>query len=101
MASSVSDMSDINALLLLLLLRRRRRHRRPSPSRRRRRLTPFYGTTLIRSWIQRRQEQGVYANTHHELNAADPEMFRQYYRLDKEFFKAIFSYGGNCDPEGW
>ena len=60
MVSSASDM-DENALLLMLVLRRRRR-----------RLTAACRTTWVRSWIQRRQRQGVYANLHRELDADDP-----------------------------
>ena len=83
MASSASDVDEKAVELLMLVLRRRRR-----------RLTAACRTTWVRSWIQRRQRQGVYANLHRELDADDPEMFRQYYRLDKKSFKAILAMVG-------
>ena len=58
------------ALLLVLLLRRRRRRMRACNC-----------TIWTKGWIQRRQIQGAYSNLIHELDAEDPEMFRQYHRL--------------------
>ena len=64
------------ALLSILLMRHRR-------------MRAACRQTWSRSWIQRRQGNGVYANIIRELSAEDPEMFRQYHRLDFESFKKI------------
>ena len=37
----------------------------------------------------RSQQQGAYPNFLRELNAEDLEAFRQFHRLDKEFFQTI------------
>ena len=66
------------ALLLILLMRRRRR-----------RLRAACRTTWSKTWIQKRQGHGVYANLLRELQADDPEAFRQYHRLDVNAFKEV------------
>ena len=65
------------AFLVILLLRRLRRRR----SVRRKK--------WAREWIMRSQQQGAYPNLLRELNAEDPEAFRQFHRLDKESFETI------------
>ena len=69
-------------LLLLLLLRRRRR---------RRRLRAAHSQTWSKQWILRRGTQGAHANLIRELNAEDPEQFRQYHRLSQESFHQILA----------
>ena len=69
---------DKEILLFLLLMRRRRRPLRAS-----------HRITWTKRWILRRKQQGAYANLIRELNAEDPEKFRQYHRLDKESFEGI------------
>lgn len=66
---------DEEILLFLLLLRRRRRR--------------INRTIWTRRWIMRRQGQGAYANLIRELNAEDPEKFRQYHRLDRQSFEQV------------
>ena len=39
----------------------------------------------------RSQQQGAYPNLLRELNAEDPEAFRQFHRLDKESFETILA----------
>ena len=65
-------------LLLPLLLRRRRR-----------RLRAAHQQTWSKQWILRRGTQGAHANLIRELNAEDPEQFRQYHRLSQESFHQI------------
>ena len=71
------------ALLFLLLMRRRRRGK-----------IAAYRQTWAKNWILRRPRHGVYANLLRELNAEDPETFRQYHRLDTEAFNKILSMVG-------
>ncbi|XP_077869675.1 uncharacterized protein LOC144361748 [Saccoglossus kowalevskii] len=73
-----SSEDDEISLLLLLLLRRRRRRLRAACRRR-----------WTRSWVMRRQSQGAYCNLIQELNAEDPDKFRQYHRLDKQSFQDV------------
>ena len=42
----------------------------------------------------RRTGQGAYANLLRELNAEDPECFRQFHRLDRESFENILALVG-------
>lgn len=63
-------------LLFLLLMRRRRRRLRQ---------------TWSRLWKMRRETPGTYANLIRELNAEDPERFRQCHRLTRESFNEIFT----------
>ena len=39
----------------------------------------------------RRQGQGAYANLVKELNAEEPEQFRQYHRMDRQSFESILA----------
>ena len=71
------------ALLFLLLMQRRRRRR-----------IAAYRQTWAKNGILRRPRHGVYANLLRELNAEDPETFRQYHRLDTEGFNKILSMVG-------
>ena len=71
------------ALLLVLLLRRRRR-----------RMRACNRTIWTKGWIQRRQIQGAYSNLIHELDSEDPEMFRQYHRLDIDSFRSVLAMVG-------
>ena len=67
------------AFLVILLLRRLRRRR-------------SVGRNMwAREWIMRSQQQGAYPNLLLELNAEYSEAFRQFYRLDKEFFETILA----------
>lgn len=66
------------AIACLLILRRRRRRRRQRK---------FW----IRSWIERRQEQGAYANLVHELKNEDPNMYKRYFRMDPDNFQHILA----------
>ena len=66
------------ALLLILLMRRRRRRWRAACR-----------TTWSKTWIQKRQEQGVFGNLLRELRDDDPETFRQYHRLDVNSFEEV------------
>jgi hypothetical protein len=68
------------AFLFILLLRRRRR-----------RIRAQYRTTWSKTWIQRRERNGVYVNLLRELESEDPETFRQYHRLDINSFKQILT----------
>ncbi|KAI0221825.1 hypothetical protein LSAT2_026913 [Lamellibrachia satsuma] len=47
-----------------------------------------------RDWILRRQGQGVYANLIREVNAEDPETFRQFHQLDVDSFSTILALVG-------
>ena len=78
MVSSSSESEDDNVLPSILLLLRHRRLARA-----------VCRTMWTRSWIDRRQRQGVNANLLKDLDAEDPEMFRQYHRLNVESFKTI------------
>ena len=81
-----SNVDGEMALLLVMLLRRRRRRMRASNH-----------SIWTKSWIQRRQVQGAYSNLIRELDAEDPEMFRQYHRLDIDSFrKSLFLNAGDC-----
>ena len=71
------------ALLFLFLMRRRRRRRIAACQQ-----------TWAKNWILRRPRHGVYANLLRELNAEDPETFRQYHRLDTDAFNKILSMVG-------
>ena len=71
------------ALLFILLMRRRRRRWRAACR-----------TTWSKTWIQKRQGHGVYANLLQELQGDDPEAFRQYHRLDVNSFKYVLSIVG-------
>ena len=73
------DSEDDEEILLFLLLIRRRR----------RRLRASHRKTWTKRWILRRKQQGAYDNLIRELNAEDPETFRQYHRLDRESFEDI------------
>ncbi len=68
------------SLLLLLLLKRKRR-----------RLQALRRTTWVKKWIQRRSQQGAYANLVQELDAEEPEKFRQFHRLDRDRFNDILA----------
>ena len=48
-------------------------------------------TTWVKSWITRRNEQGVYNNLIQELGNEDPTGFRWYFRLSKENFEEILA----------
>ena len=48
-------------------------------------------TTWSKTWIQRRGGRGAYANLLRELEAEDPETFRQYHRLDVLSFRRVLS----------
>ena len=72
------DSEDEKILLLVLLLRRRRRRLRAA---RRRQWT--------KRWLQRRQTQGVCDHLLRELEAEDPEQFRQFHRMDRGSFEDI------------
>ena len=77
--------SNVNvemALLLVLLLRWRIRRMRASNR-----------TIWTKNWIQK-TVQGVYCNLIEELDAEDPEMFRQYHRLDMESFRIVLAMEG-------
>ena len=67
-------------LLFLLLMRRRRR-----------RLRAGNRQAWSRRWIVRKETRGAYANLIRELNADDPERFRQYHRLTRESFNEILA----------
>ena len=73
------DSEDDEEILLFLLLIRRCR----------RRLRASHRKTCTKRWILRRKQQGAYDNLIQELNAEDPETFRQYHRLDRESFEDI------------
>ncbi|XP_046850278.1 uncharacterized protein LOC124443792 [Xenia sp. Carnegie-2017] len=73
-----SSSEDEKVLLLILLLRKRRR-----------RLRAVHRKLWTKRWIQRRQSQGVFNNLVRELNAEDPEKFRQFHRLDRDCFDNI------------
>lgn len=68
-------------LLLLLLIRRRRRRRYKAQCR----------SAWTKSWIARRVGKGAYANLLRELNAEDPECFRQFHRLDRQSFESVLA----------
>ena len=69
---------ELLALLVVLLLRRRRRKAcRPKK--------------WAREWISKSRQQGAYPNLLRELNAEDPEAFRQFHRLDRESFETILA----------
>ena len=70
-------------LLFILLMRRRRR-----------RMIAGCRQTWTKNWIQKRPRHGVYANLLRELNAEDPEIFRQYHRLDIESFNKVLKMVG-------
>ncbi|XP_041850894.1 uncharacterized protein LOC121646080 [Melanotaenia boesemani] len=74
---------DMEEILLLLLLMRSRRRRRSKVRR-----------TWVRSWLQKRTGQGVYANLLQEMRLEDPESFRQYHRLDRESFGRVLEMVG-------
>lgn len=57
--------------------------------RRRRRMRAACRTTWSKTWIQRREGRGVYANLLREIEQQDPETFRQYHRFDARSFKKI------------
>ena len=65
-------------LLSLLLMRRYRR-----------RLRAANRQKWSRPWIMRREIRGAHANIIRELNAEDPERFRQYHRVNREEFNEI------------
>ena len=48
-------------------------------------------STWVKSWISRRNEQGVYNNLIQELGNEDPTGFRWYFRLCKENFQEILA----------
>ena len=75
-----SSSEDEEALLWLLLVRRRRR-----------RLKARCRKNWTRPWVMRRQAQGVFSNLIQELNAEDPEKFRQYHRLDRQSFQKVLA----------
>ncbi len=70
-------------LLLLLLMRRRTRRLRAAKRK-----------AWSRSWIMRRETRGSHANLIRELNAEDPERFRQYHRLSREALNEILALVG-------
>ncbi len=76
----MDESEDEEVLLLCLLLRRRRR-----------RLRALNRQTWTKRWIMRRQGQGAYANLVKELNAEEPEQFRQYHRMDRQSFESILA----------
>ena len=43
----------------------------------------------VRSWLERRQRQGVYKNLARELRVEDPEMYRRYFRVTSMEFEEI------------
>ena len=47
--------------------------------------------TWVKSWLNRRNEQGVYNNLIQELGNEDPTGFRWYFRLSKENFQEILA----------
>ncbi|CAB4036504.1 Hypothetical predicted protein [Paramuricea clavata] len=76
----MDECEDEDVLLFCLLLRRRRR-----------RLRALNRQTWTKRWIMRRQGQGAYANLVKELNAEEPEQFRQYHRIDRQSFESILT----------
>ena len=64
---------NLHRVALLILLMRRRRWRAACT------------TTWSKTWVQKRQGHGMYANLLRELQGDDPEAFRQYHRLDVKF----------------
>ena len=66
------------ALFTFTFLRRIKRRRKSSTR-----------TTWVKSWITRRNEQGVSNNLLQELGNEDPTGFRWYFRLSKENFQQI------------
>lgn len=78
---SDSEEQDEIALLCLLLIRRRRR-RLPASCRK----------TWTKRWIMRREAQGAFNNLIRELNAEDPEKFRQFHRVDRQSFEEILGF---------
>ena len=65
------------ALLIVLLRRRRRKVRLPR--------------TWARDEISKSWQQGAYPNLLRELNAEDPEDFRQFHRLERESFETTLA----------
>ena len=43
----------------------------------------------VRPWILRRPAYGMYANLMHELEAEDPAAYRNFVRIDSDFFNEI------------
>ena len=75
---SQEDLDDEEILLFLLLMRRRQRRLRAS-----------HRISWTKRWILRRKQLGAYENLVRELNAEDPQKFRQYHRLDRQSFEDI------------
>ena len=73
-------LSEDEEILLLLLLMRRRRRRLRAANRQ---------ICMTKRWILRRHVQGAFNNLVREINAEDPEKFRQFHRLDRESFEHI------------
>ena len=68
-------------LLLLLLLNRRRRRRANWRSRQ----------VWMKKWLMRRSTQGAYTTLIKELDAEDPEKYRQFHRLDRQAFEDVLA----------
>ena len=79
-ASDSEDEFEEEVLLFLLLIRRARRRSRAANRQ-----------TWSKQWVMRRGTHGVHANLVHELNAEDPEGFRQYHRVDRESFNELLA----------
>jgi hypothetical protein len=73
------DDSEYEKILLLVLLLRRRR----------RRLRAARRQQWTKRWLQRRQTQGVCDHLLRELEAEEPEKFRQFHRMDRGSFEDI------------
>ena len=78
------EIVEIQKLLLFILLRRRQRHRCKASCR----------ALCTKRWMWRRTGQGAYGNLLRELNAEDPECFRQFHRLDRDSFNNILALVG-------
>ena len=54
-----------------------------------RRLRAANRKICTKQWISKRHVQGAFNNLVREINAEDPEKFRQFHRLDWESFEHI------------